>query len=283
MATKRDGDATDDQAEGPVDVVAASSAPIALHEGDEDEDVGPRRRGRDRDQRKRAKRRERNLCDSVNAELEVIFIAVPKTGTTTVRKQISPGRPYLFPHPHLNIMQVRELLYVSELTRSLSANDQFPSRGLATDAELRTRAREKFERYFKFASVRNPWARAVSLYFRSEGLQLSERMTFKQFCVQHQFASDTCYHPSLHRDQLDWLVDESGAMAMDYVYKIEEFADKIGEIREASGGRVNLEAMRLNVNDRSKSTSYRDVYDEETRQLIARRFERDIDTFKYSF
>jgi hypothetical protein len=223
------------------------------------------------------------LNAAVNFELEGVFIAVPKTGTTSVRSQISPPGPYLIPNPHLNLMQVRDCLYPYYLLRAFGRNRGFPSEGVMSDAEVRAQAGAAFERFFKFSSVRNPWARAVSLYFRGEGVKPSETMSFEAFCERHLYASDTCTRPTLHRDQADWLVDETGAIAVDYVYKVEEFAASIDEIRERSGGRIRLQPLQENVNARSRSERYREVYTDRSRQLIARRFERDIDLFGYVF
>ena len=230
-----------------------------------------------------AARRPKQLNGAVNFDLEAIFIAVPKTGTTSIRDQISPKGPYLIPEDHLNLVQVRDLLYPHFLARALNRNRGFPPEGVATDAEVRARARAAFDDFFKFSGVRNPWARAVSLYYRSEGVQIASEMSFAEFCAQHRHASDTCLKPTLHHAQADWLTDETGRIAVDYVYKIEELDTAIVAIRERTGGRINLEHLKRNVNQRSKSETYRDVYDDTTRQLIARHFEKDIDTFKYTF
>jgi hypothetical protein len=166
---------------------------------------------------------------------------------------------------------------------ALGNNTSFPSESIPTDTDLRARANEVFQTYFKFSGVRNPWARAVSLYYRREGVQVSDRLTFEEFCRDHLFASDTCRHPTLHKNQLDWLCDESGTCLMDYVYKIEELNKALHEIAERTEGRLQLISKRENVNPNSRSSNYRDLYSEETKRIIARRFEKDIDYFKYTF
>lgn len=233
--------------------------------------------------KRRRKKVAKEFNDAVNFDLQAIFVAIPKTGTTSVRTQISPKGPYLFPFPHLSILQIRDALYAFELMKSLRQNRAFPTENLVSDTDVRKRARGMFETFFKFSSVRNPWARAVSLYYRNEGVQISETMSFEDFCERHIYASDTCLNPTLHRNQIDWITDEGGKIAVDYVYKIEEFAEKTDEICERSGGRVRLAPLQDNVNARSRSGSYRDLYNNHTRNLIAKRFERDIDTFGYVF
>src|SRR5690348_1412318 len=119
----------------------------------------------------------------VSDELQCIFVEVPKTGTTSIRSIL--GEPRI---PHLNIWQIR-----SEMSQ------------------------ERFSRYYKFGFVRNPWDRAVSLYERTEGLRLKRQMPFEVFVSGMKFASATCIHPVPHRYQLDWFVDPSGRVIVDFI------------------------------------------------------------------
>lgn len=221
--------------------------------------------------------------EAVNLEKKVIFIAVPKTGTTTVRAQTSQAGTPLIKNPHLNILQVRELIYVYLLAKSLGSNMGFPNENPVFDADVKKEANDIFESFFKFSAVRNPWARTVSLYFRREGLQLNEKMDFGKFCEYHMYASDTCYYPTLHKNQYDWLCNEEGKMLMDYVYKVENFHTAINEINELTEGKVILFNEKRNHNPISKSSDYRNMYNDKTRKIIAERFEKDIDFFKYTF
>ncbi len=223
------------------------------------------------------------LNEAVNFEKQCIFIAVPKTGTTSVRVQIKQRGIPLIPNPHLDIMQIRDALYTYFLTRSLAKNESFPSESVPKDKDIRTQANNVFNTYFKFSAVRNPWARAVSLYFRGEGIQLKDRCSFDEFCQNHFYASDTCRHPTLHRNQIDWLLDEKGEVLMDYVYKLENFEEAIKEILERTDGRLRITNRNLNKNPQSLSRKYRDLYTEKTKKIIAERFAKDIDFFKYSF
>jgi hypothetical protein len=223
------------------------------------------------------------INEAVNFEKETIFIAIPKTGTTTIRTQLKqPGIPIIW-NPHLNINQVRDLIYIYLLKENLGKNRTFPDGNIPADNELRQKAEKIFDAYFKFSAVRNPWARAVSLYSRREGIILKNNMTFDEFCENHIYASDTCHHPTLHKNQLDWLTSNEGQILMDYIYKVEEFDKAIDEIRELTNGRLILDRVKQNVNPESGSGHYKNIYNDKTRKLIAKRFEKDIDYFKYTF
>ena len=223
------------------------------------------------------------LNEAVNFDKQCIFIAVPKTGTTTVRSQLRQQGNALIENPHLNIVQVRDLLYVYFLIRALGRNESFPSESIPADADLRAQAKEVFYAFFKFSAVRNPWARAVSLYSRREGVRTHGQISFEEFCEKHLYASDTCRHPTLHHNQLDWLCDENGQCIMDYIYKVEDFNNAISEIADRTDGRIKLANKSKNVNPTSLSKKYREIYTEKTKKIIASRFEKDIDYFKYTF
>lgn len=112
---------------------------------------------------------------------------------------------------------------------------------------------------------------------------MSEQLSFDDFCKKHFYASDTCFHPTLHKNQLDWLCDDEENLLMDYVYKLENFDDAITEIAERTDGRIQLVNRRANSNPNSLASKYRELYTEETRRIIAQRFEKDIEYFKYTF
>lgn len=220
---------------------------------------------------------------AVNLEKEVIFVAIPKTGTSTVRNQLKQKGQALIPNAHLDICQIRDAIYFHLLKQVLGQNYSFPNENIPTDEALRQKAKQLFESYFKFSAVRNPWARAVSLYYRKEGLQLKDKMSFEQFCDYHIYASDTCSQPTLHKNQLDWLTSQDGEVLVDYIYKLEEYEKAIVEIKGRTNGRLVLENIKRNVNPNSKSGNYREMYNDKTRKIIATRFEKDIDYFKFTF
>lgn len=108
-------------------------------------------------------------------------------------------------------------------------------------------------------------------------------MMFNHFCENHFFASDTCRHPTLHKNQIDWLLDKNGTIAMDQIYKVEEFNTVINKISGKTNGRLKFKNQVLYRNKDSQSSTYRDLYSKRSQKIIAERFEKDIDTFKYTF
>ncbi|MDO7631166.1 MAG: hypothetical protein MUQ84_09585, partial [Loktanella sp.] len=95
-----------------------------------------------------------HVNEALNLPHNCIFIAVPKTGSTSIRSQLrQKGKP-MVPGPYLNICQIRDLIYPAFLRASLGKNRSFPSTLPLTDQVLREAADRTFTAAFKFACVR---------------------------------------------------------------------------------------------------------------------------------
>lgn len=183
----------------------------------------------------------------VSDRFKCIFVEVPKTGSTSIRALI--GEP---PKPHQNIWQI------------FSSIDG-----------------PRFESYFKFGFVRNPWDRAVSLYERNEGLRLKAHLSFAEFIEWMRFASCTSIHAVPHRYQLDWFVNPHGDVIVDFIGKFENLGGDWARIC----GRLGIPPSplpQLNVNP-TRARDYTGYYSEKTRRIVAERFAVDIEYFGYRF
>ena len=125
-----------------------------------------------------------------------------------------------------------------------------------------------FSGAFKFASVRNPWERAVSLFYRKEGVRDQQNASFDSFIENHFYASDTCAHPTLHKNQIDWISDDNEKILLDYIFKLEDFSKAVQDIRERTNGLIKLQDTVANKNASSRSSEYRDLYSERTKKRI---------------
>lgn len=212
----------------------------------------------------------------ISHEKKCIFVEIPKTGSTSVRAVL--GSP---PRPHLNICQIKHEMMQS-WTRYGGRKNRLLA-GLYLLLEEQKRARiglRRFESYFKFGFVRNPWDRVVSLYRRREGLQLREKMTFTEFVSWIRYSSSTSIHATPHVNQLDWLVDPHGELLVDFVGRFENLAQDWAKI----ASRLELPA-RLEHKNRNpmQQKHYTEFYDKRTREIIADRFRVDIEYFGYRF
>lgn len=200
----------------------------------------------------------------INKKHKCVFVQVPKTASTSIRMLVGHPR-----HPHLNIQQLK-MQFVQRTLRDMAASsDKAPEA-----------AEKEFDAYFKFGFVRNPWDRVVSLYERKEGIQLRERMSFDEFVRWIKFSSDTCIHPALHRNQLDWFKDEKGRVIVDYIGRFENLEQDWLHISSKTGLPKVLPHQKRNGIDRK---NYRSYYDQAAQQIIGETFGEDIEYFGYQF
>jgi Sulfotransferase family len=163
---------------------------------------------------------------------------------------------------------------------------------------------EEFQRYYKFAFVRNPWARLVSEY-RYRPFHV-HRYDFKTF-VLRRFPtpgwSDVYRHVM---PQVDYLTDADGRLLVDFIGKLESFSADFATICAALGF-PKAELPRTNVTKvetgglfsrnmlyrlqgalhgyfgAPEHRDYRDYYDDETREHVAHYYRHDIKSFGYGF
>lgn len=224
--------------------------------------------------------------EAVDEENGAIFVAVPKTGTTSIRNQMRrTDVDYQVIEPHLSIREIRDGLRAYFLFNAMHKNRAYPCDAEAHKSydEVIAEHQRFFNDSFKFSTVRNPWARVVSLYNRREGLRVAGDMDFTDFCLKLRYASDTCNIPTRHDCQIDWLTDETGTLLVDHVMRLEEMGDELQKISDLSAGRVKLTVSFDNMNPASKSRNYRDLFSPEAREHVSKIFARDIEAFGYSF
>jgi hypothetical protein len=141
---------------------------------------------------------------------------------------------------------------------------------------------------FKFAFVRNPFDRLVSLFSYLKKLPLDEvppAMGFEEFCALvterpidpvglYNFKGLSQCNPQVH-----WLCDESGRLVVDFVGKYETLDQDFAEVCR----RIGIPAPDMPHENKSQHAPYQDYYNERTRSAVAKFYRRDLETFGYSF
>lgn len=176
-------------------------------------------------------------------------------------------------------------------------------------------APEMFEEYFKFAFVRNPWSRMVSIY---KFLRFNQSLEFNEFLATTFRERVVKNQPWFVRPQADFILTSQGDAIVDFIGRFENLQDgfnhackQIGipETRlphinasKDSSDRAEKPHLELNIEGlrmlkkqlRSLIFSktkreipsykrYQDYYNQESIDLVASIYRRDIETFKYDF
>ena len=156
---------------------------------------------------------------------------------------------------------------------------------------------KKFDSYFKFSFVRNPWDKMVSFYHFHvrRGWDLnwdwdkSHAPSFQDFikiiynysksqqrAIFRRWTSTSCMRMSNH---LDWLTDKDGKILVDFIGRVENFQSDFDEICD----KIGIAKRKLIHKNKSKHRYYAEYYDDEARRIVAEKFARDIEYFGYKF
>lgn len=144
---------------------------------------------------------------------------------------------------------------------------------------------DKWNSAYKFTVVRNPWDKVVSHYEyrrKKDKTQIATRGISFTDWIRMTYGDDknTYYYnnPRSFQPQVDWLKDNEGKVSMDYVIRFESINEGFDHVKNVLG--LDATLPHLNASDRAGFQSY---YNDESRDIIARWFHEDIETFGYDF
>jgi len=161
---------------------------------------------------------------------------------------------------------------------------------------------ESFASHFKFAFVRNPWARLVSEY---KYRRYPGTIDFKRYLFEHLPVAgwtDTYRHVM---PQYDFLFDGAGRLLVDFVGRFERLQADFDAVRSRLGiPCTEVPHANSSASDRRPATlrervgrlrslwsparhhtcqHYSGYYDDESRAFVAHLYRKDIEVFNYAF
>ena len=198
-----------------------------------------------------------------------VFAAIPKTGTHSVRHAL---RAHLGPD---DIEQARlfveKTFPIPELARI--------GHGHISLAEVRPfLGEEAFGGYLKFAFVRNPFDRFISYCAFATSREGTFDRDPKRVMRHFLFTAPPMQH-IIFRPQHLFIAGPDGALLADVVGKVEEMQASY----DAVAARIGIATTPLDHANRSRRGAYRDYYDQETIDGVAKIYARDLDLFGYDY
>jgi hypothetical protein len=138
----------------------------------------------------------------------------------------------------------------------------------------------KFQYYYKFAVVRNPWERMLSEYrWRSSWDKATKEMSFSDFVKllpSFREAGDPHF-----KQAYQFVFNKNGKLLIDYVGKFEQIEISLAQI--AKDLNITSEFGKINVSAPKKANQTASFYDNDTALIVEKLFAKDIQTFDYQF
>lgn len=184
-----------------------------------------------------------------------IFLAVPKTGTSSIEKALAPYKSGI-------TSQFNKHATCLKLQRDLPA-------GI-------------WERYFKFAFVRNPYDRMQSWYFyrQRDSLANADHPRHHLYTGNLSFEAFICGFASneLMLKQVDFIAPHGGGLQLDWVGKFETLARDFNSLcRQLNIACESLPVIRPSNNTGNTSN----LWTPTTRRIVNDYFEEDFVMFDY--
>lgn len=194
---------------------------------------------------------------------KLIFFHIPKTAGMSIEKALGNPR-----HQKIYTYQYQG----QALPYAINEQHAFP------EEIRRTCEPAHWDAYFKFAIVRNPWDRFVSLYFHLQKMNLLDRETGFSDFVNRFFYQDQCRlrkrHIFMALPCSRWVPND-----IDYVGRMETLDADFGSVCR----QVGLPEPPLPHMHKTSHAHYSTYYDDSTRDTIARAYADDIRRFSYTF
>lgn len=204
----------------------------------------------------------------ISSTHKFIFVAIPKTGTHSVRRAL---RVHMGPEDLEQVgLFVQRSLPMPELARI--------GHGHITLAQVRPFMKPAdFETFFKFAFVRNPFDRFVS--YSSFITRENGHFDRDPHKVMRYFLANPPMDHVLFRPQHEFVSDVDGSLLTDYIGRVEHMQQSYDEIC----GRIGIPSAALDQVNSSRRKDYRDYYDQSLIDGVAKLYARDLELFGYEF
>lgn len=200
---------------------------------------------------------------------QLIFVAIPKTGTHTVRRAL---------RPHLGENDEEQVALFER--KSLPYPELAPTgHGHLAAADLkRVLGEETWSTYRSFCVVRNPWDRFVSycaFITRKRGDFKRDPRASMQRILNNPWHEDRV----LFLPQSHFVRDKAGKTLVDVVCRMERFEGDLTEVFQEKG----LPPPTFESVNQSEHRDFREYYTDSLRDQVAQRYREDIERFGYSF
>ncbi|MGJ8682411.1 sulfotransferase family 2 domain-containing protein [Paraglaciecola sp.] len=153
-------------------------------------------------------------------------------------------------------------------------------------------SKNEYSKYFTYSFVRNPWDRVVSAYnfARQSGTKYVQPIPnpiyqselfndFETFITQWLPSADLSKEDVVFAPQYWYIYDKNMNCLIDYIGRIETLDLDLKELEKKLDIEITIE--QLNKSNRAKS--YREYFNDDTKKIVEKVYQKDIELFQYEF
>ena len=143
---------------------------------------------------------------------------------------------------------------------------------------------EIFNNYFKFTFVRNPFSKCLSEYYWEKN-HLGESLDFNDWVKNrlgdliNQSENNIKMRQKHNLEQYKFIYDKLDNCLVDFIGRFENIQEDFDTVCE----KIGIPRQKLPHKNKSKHKHYTEYYDEETKQIVAEMYAKDIERFGYEF
>ena len=205
----------------------------------------------------------------ISDEHKCIFVHIPRCAGSSIEDVIWPGE------------RSEKQLWMGFVSRFRNRYQTGGLQHLLAKQIRREVGRQRFESYFKFSVVRNPFDRLVSQFS-----YMRRRPDLRAFIGMDRAAPFDEYLQLIGQNrhvqwepQTSFLYDDEGALLVDFVARFEDIEQDMARVIE----RLGLDCDSLpNVNPIPRGP-YQSYYTERSRRQVERMYREDLTQFQYAF
>jgi len=210
----------------------------------------------------------------ISKQYKCLFIHIPKTGGTSIEAALGilgnwkvEDRDHLF--GKIQSEELKNYGYISHFLQHLT----YEQCHNITPVD---------KSYTSFSFIRNPWDKMVSIYSnldnnlasmaKLQGINLNE-LSFTEFIE----ATENLEHIHLV-PQYKFIYSRKEKLCIDFIGRFESFQKDFNALCKKL--KIKIELPHIN---RSQHRLYRDYYTQKTKNIVAKKYKKDIELFGYKY
>lgn len=197
-----------------------------------------------------------------------VFIRVPKTASTAILYSLLDCSEKCSANEFNKVFDALKPQFLHKHYKGDPHHVSYYTLKNATSEE----DRPLIDSYFKFAFVRNPFDRAVSIFNYIQKINPGpETANFKSFAKSNL---------TKQHSQSIWFSDQaSQVLGCDFIGRFETLQSDFDLVCQ----KIGIKRSPLPVKNQTSHNHYSQYYDDETIEIVAKKYEEDIKRFGYKF